>query len=217
MTITRIEIYPFYMLNDDEWIGKFIIDWKIRLLNGIYHLKGMQYPIEHYSNRYLNEIRSNVSNEIYELPDDKIKDFLEKLNDFKDIVSPNLQAGFPKVTHGCYFVFFSEGSSFVSYFLNKFTSNWVDFAVLIENLVGFDVLNINYSKKFITNICYDIQKEGIYDAETKRKLNLKKSISNIFLLIFQEVSLNFPLILMSLKCSSCLTIILFFFSVFNRF
>ena len=26
MTITRIEIYPFYMLNDDEWIGKFIID-----------------------------------------------------------------------------------------------------------------------------------------------------------------------------------------------
>ena len=50
---------------------------------------------------------------------------------------------------------------------------WSYLGEILENLVGFDILNIRNVKYIITDLDYDIRRDGVYDKSTKRRLKLK--------------------------------------------
>lgn len=78
-------------------------------------------------------------------------------------------------------ILFSNQYGFVFYFkdFNKeyfvqwnYPDSWFDFSNILTDLVDFDVLDANNSKKWINNLDYDIRKDGIYG--NSKKLLLKR-------------------------------------------
>lgn len=49
----------------------------------------------------------------------------------------------------------------------NYPNSWFDFSNILTDLVNFDVLDIDNSKKWINNFDYDIKKEGIFDNTGK--------------------------------------------------
>ena len=58
-------------------------------------------------------------------------------------------------------------------FLIDFPEKWFKLGELLNDLVGFDILNIEASKYLITNLYYDFKRDGVYDKFTNKKLKLK--------------------------------------------
>ena len=181
MTITQINICQYYKLNEEEWHDNFLVYLDEKLANWDFrnYWKSNEDSktnlIGGHHNEYLDIIRKKVSYDVYHLDDAKINVFLEKLNDFEDIFKPNSEPTFfAKLTYSVCVEFYDENGMWFNNIFWQFPKNWIDFGILLEYLIGFDVLNIDYSKQFITTINYDIKKEGIFDLTTNRKLDLKK-------------------------------------------
>lgn len=64
-----------------------------------------------------------------------------------------------------------------------FPSFWHDFADVLMDLVGYDVLNIKDSKKWINNLNYEFRKDGIFDDGNKLKLKSFKFVYNVPIII----------------------------------
>ena len=80
------------------------------------------------------------------------------------------------LAYACYITFYYETFK-ITFICNfHFPETWADFAFALENLIGFDLLNINISKNWINNINYNLRKTGVFDKENDEKLILEKFI-----------------------------------------
>ena len=55
-------------------------------------------------------------------------------------------------------------------FKTNFPENWVQFGQILFDLVGFDVLHLNYQKQIVTPLFFGIEKDGVYLDNSKLKL-----------------------------------------------
>lgn len=123
-----------------------------------------------------------ISDEVIALNDDAIEKFnndFVNLNieyELQKITDETLNNGFtfyePCILNKCSVkIEYSDNEKEYS-FVNHYPNNWIKFGKILENLVGFDVLNIENLKYLVTELHYDIKQEGVYSKETNKKLNL---------------------------------------------
>ena len=55
-------------------------------------------------------------------------------------------------------------------FKTNFPKKWAQFGQILFDLVGFDVLHLNYQKQIVTPLFFDIEKDGVYLDDSKLKL-----------------------------------------------
>lgn len=105
-------------------------------------------------------------------------------------------------------VIFSNQWTFICYFEDFtkeynvqwcFPSFWYEFAEVLMDLVGYDILNINDSKKWLNNLNYEFRDDGIFDNGNKLKLKSFKFVYNAPHIIDDSSSSFF--IIDFIKCS----------------
>lgn len=79
------------------------------------------------------------------------------------------------------YVFICHFKDFIKeYFVQwSYPTSWFEFSNILIDLVGFDVLDINNSKKWVNNFDYEIKKEGIFDNTTKLILKQFKFVYTV--------------------------------------
>ena len=130
-----------------------------------------KYPI-------VNLFNNKVSDKKHPLKKENIERFfidfnkLNICNELKKINEEN-STGIDFVNN-VYIIFYFK-DSWKEFIINfEFPEMWEDFALILKRLVGFDVLNISFSKYLVNNLNYRINYNGIYDLKTKEKLVLEK-------------------------------------------
>lgn len=123
----------------------------------------------------LVDLRSKMTSEIRTFDFKKADEFLgefENLNLFDGFESEEFLL-FEKleVIYSCVVVIYSSEGYFEYSFKNNFPEKWVEFGRLLQNLVGFDVLHLNYQRQFATPLFYDVSSDGVYFDG--KKLNIK--------------------------------------------
>lgn len=114
----------------------------------------------------LVDLRNNMTSEIrtfdFESADRFLFDFNE-LDLFGDFESERFLL-FEKleVIYSCVLIIYSTDGYQEFSFKNNFPKDWVRFAELIRDLVGFDVLHLNYQRQFATPLYHDIKSDGVY-------------------------------------------------------
>lgn len=123
----------------------------------------------------LVDLRRNMTSQIRRFDFEKADDFLHNLNElnlFDDFESEEFSY-FEKLEliYSCNVIIYSTDNFEEYSFKTNFPKNWAKFGQLLCDLVGFDVLHLNYQKQIATPLFFDIRKDGIYlDGE---KLCLK--------------------------------------------
>lgn len=97
------------------------------------------------------------------------------------------------VAYDCYITFYYETFKITFVCNLHFPESWKDFAFALENLIGFDLLNMNISKNWINNINYDLLKTGIFDKENGEKLILERFIFHYHSHLFDNPVPNFSI------------------------
>lgn len=114
----------------------------------------------------LVDLRSRMTSEIrtFDLKkaDRFIRDF-DKLNLFEGFESEKFLL-FEKleVIYSCTVIIYSSEGYFDYSFKNSFPEKWEDFGRMLEELVGFDVLHLNYQRQFATPLYHQIERNGVY-------------------------------------------------------
>lgn len=173
--IERIEITQrFTFKKSQKHYECFIIDLINK--NAYFNISEMIYPNQFFENSYsaddlseaiLNDLKSRISSEIYRLDDDSINSFVDefnKLNLFENFESENFTF-FEKIEniYSCNINFYFTDKYEEFSFKNNFPDKWVDFNCLLIKLFNFDVLNIAYLEKIVTNLFYDVCRECVCD------------------------------------------------------
>lgn len=114
----------------------------------------------------LVDLRSRMTSEIrtfdFERADQFLHDF-EELKLFDGFESERFLL-FEKleIIYSCVvIIYFTDGYQEFS-FKNNFPKNWLRFGEIIHDLVGFDVLHLNYQRQFATPLYHDIESDGVY-------------------------------------------------------
>lgn len=123
----------------------------------------------------LVDLRSRMTSEIrtfdFEKADEFLHDF-DELDLFGDFESERFLL-FEKLEliYSCAVIIYSTDGYYEYSFKNNFPKKWVRFGEILQRLVGFDVLHLDYQRQFATPLFYDIENDGVYlDGE---KLVLK--------------------------------------------
>lgn len=124
----------------------------------------------------LVDLRTKMTSEIRTFDFKKADQFLhdfEGLELFKDFESERFLL-FEKleIIYSCVVIIYSTDGYYEYTFKNNFPKNWTRFAEILETLVGFDVLHLNYQKQFATPLYHEIKSDGVYS--NAEKLPLKK-------------------------------------------
>lgn len=119
----------------------------------------------------LVDLRCNMTSEIRTFDFKQADRFLHDFNElelFEDFESEEFLL-FEKleIIYSCVVIIYTTGGYFEYSFKNNFPKNWTGFGEILEQLVGFDVLHLNYQKKFATPLYHDIRKDGIYINDNK--------------------------------------------------
>ena len=123
----------------------------------------------------LVDLRRKMTSEIRTFDFEKADKFLHEFNELKlfDDFEGEEFSYFEKLEliYSCNVIIYST-DNFEEYgFKNNFPKKWEKFGKLLFDLVGFDVLHLNYQKQIVTPLFFDIKKDGVYlDGE---KLGLK--------------------------------------------
>jgi len=59
-------------------------------------------------------------------------------------------------------IIYSSEGYFEYSFKNNFPEKWEEFGRMLRDLVGFDVLHLNYQRQFATPLYHDIRNDGVY-------------------------------------------------------
>lgn len=188
--IVKIKITQHYHFNNHFHHDTFIIDFENgnAYWDSNYFLEAMlwQGDIEKYGLQDVNPMNhelykildSRVTKDEFELNDvDKFLRGLEKIDIFDQIDSFESSGSllghveFLNVVHITLYSANSEEKYIVDW---QFPDSWLDFAKLLENLVGFDILNIENSKYFVSEFDYTILDDWIVDNEEFNELALDK-------------------------------------------
>ena len=93
----------------------------------------------------------------------------EDLNLFKDFDS-DTSSYFEKLenVYSCNInLYFSD--KYCEYCIkNNFPEKWLDFGKILFDLFNFDVLNITHLEKIVTNLFFDIKRDGVYDLQNNK-------------------------------------------------
>ena len=114
----------------------------------------------------LVDLRRRMTSEIRTFDFKKADEFLGSFNEldlFEDFESERFLL-FEKleVIYSCVVIIYSTDGYHEYSFKNNFPKNWVRFGEILRNLVGFDVLHLNYQRQFATLLYHDIRKDGVY-------------------------------------------------------
>ena len=114
----------------------------------------------------LVDLRSRMTSEIRTFDFTKADKFLhdfDKLNLFEGFESEEFLL-FEKleVIYSCVVIIYSSDGYFEYSFKNNFPEKWTEFGLMLEDLVGFDVLHLNYQRQFATSLYHDIKEDGVY-------------------------------------------------------
>lgn len=114
----------------------------------------------------LVDLRRKMTSEIRTFSFEKADEFLHKfnaLNLFENFKGEEFSY-FEKLEliYSCNVIFYSTDNFEEYSFKTNFPKNWVNFGQLLFDLVGFDVLHLNYQKQIVTPLFFDIKKDGIY-------------------------------------------------------
>ena len=114
----------------------------------------------------LVDLRRRMTSEIRTFDFKKADEFLGSFNElelFDDFESERFLL-FEKleVIYSCVVIIYSTDGYHEYSFKNNFPKNWVRFGEILEDLVGFDVLHLNYQRQFATPLYHDIRKDGVY-------------------------------------------------------
>lgn len=188
--IVKMEITSHYHFNNDFFHATFVIDFEnekaywdpkyfehLKFMQDFYEKEGLgKYKAERH--KLFELLTDRVTHDEYTLHD--IGGFFHEIDE-KDVFGQfeHLEPCGSLLGHVDFLnVFYISLYSFDSkeYYVVKwgFPEFWFDFGQLLENLVGFDVLNISNSKYFISNLNYDVLNDWIVDRNTGEGLILDK-------------------------------------------
>lgn len=164
-------------------LDSFIVDFENKkayydsdLLDMDKHNEFKKFTIKKYP--IIKHLMDNLTENIFLLKDENIKNFFVDFNKLK--IYDELERVNGDYLRG---ISFSDNVTVIFYFKDsikkfeiifEFPRIWKDFALILKNLVGFDVLNMSFSKYFVNNINYKVTSERIYGLETENKLTLEK-------------------------------------------
>ncbi len=163
----------------------FIIDFISK--KAYFNINEMIYPEQFYEGNYslenpcdpiLNDLKSRVLSKIYDLDESDCEVFkreFKKLNLFEGFKSQGFQY-FEKLEniYSCNINFYYSDDYQEFSIKNDFPKKWLDFNGLLIKLVHFDVLNVSNLENIVTNLFYNVRKEGVYD-----KLNNKLELTSL--------------------------------------
>ncbi len=114
----------------------------------------------------LVDLRRNMTSKIYHLSDLQIDEFLhdfDNLNLFDGFVSEDFTY-FEKIelVYSCNVIIYSTDNYEEYSFKNNFPKNWIEFGEILKRAFDFDVLHLNYQKRLVTPLYYDVRKDGVY-------------------------------------------------------
>lgn len=123
----------------------------------------------------LVDLRRKMTSEIRTFDFEKADEFLHNFNELKlfDDFEGEDFSYFEKLEliYSCNVIIYSTDNFEEYSFKTDFPKNWVKFGELLFDLVGFDVLHLDYQKQIVTPLFFDIKKDGVYlDG---KKLGLK--------------------------------------------
>ena len=114
----------------------------------------------------LVDLRRKMTSEIRTFSFEKADEFLHgfnELNLFDDFEGEEFSY-FEKIEliYSCNVIIYSTDNFEEYSFKTGFPKNWVKFGQLLFDLVGFDVLHLNYQKQIVTPLFFDIEMDGVY-------------------------------------------------------
>jgi hypothetical protein len=114
----------------------------------------------------LVDLRRMMTSEIRSFDFEKADEFLHDFGElklFEDFESERFLL-FEKleVIYSCVVIIYSTDGYHEYSFKNNFPKNWIRFGEILNRLVGFDVLHLNYQRQFATPLCHDIKVDGVH-------------------------------------------------------
>jgi len=172
--IEIIQRFNFKKLN--KHYDCFIID--LVRGNAYFNINEMIYPDRFFETNYLasypwspilNDLKKRVSSKIHHL-DEKSIDYIQKkfadLKLFNDFESESFSY-FEKLenVYSCNINLYFSGDYQEYCIKNNFPENWMKFGEMLFEIFNFDVLNISNLEKIVTNLFFNICRDGIYDKK----------------------------------------------------
>ena len=120
----------------------------------------------------LNDLKKRVSSKIHRL-DEKSIDYIQKkfadLKLFNDFESESFSY-FEKLenVYSCNINLYFSGDYQEYCIKNNFPENWMKFGEMLFEIFNFDVLNISNLEKIVTNLFFNICRDGIYDKKDNK-------------------------------------------------
>lgn len=193
--IVKMEITSHYHFNDDFFHATFVIDFDSQKAYwDSKYFKDIEFWKDFYQREGLGEYKRNehwlfrrlddrVTHKEYALNNaDKFLSEIEKrdiFNRFEPCEPTGSLLGHIEFLNVFYIYIYSKDLEEYHVVKWKFPGFWREFGELLENLVGFDVLNISDSKYFISNLNYDVSNDWIVDNACE-ELVLNKIRFNYF-------------------------------------
>ena len=175
--IEIIQRFNFKKLN--KHYDCFIID--LVRGNAYFNINEMIYPDRFFETNYLasypwspilNDLKKRVSSKIHHL-DEKSIDYIQKkfadLKLFDDFESESFSY-FEKLenVYSCNINLYFSGDYQEYCIKNNFPENWMKFGEMLFEIFNFDVLNISNLEKIVTNLFFNICRDGIYDKKDNK-------------------------------------------------
>ena len=175
--IEIIQRFNFKKLN--KHYDCFIID--LVRGNAYFNINEMIYPDRFFETNYLasypwspilNDLKKRVSSKIHHL-DEKSIDYIQKkfadLKLFDDFESESFSY-FEKLenVYSCSINLYFSGDYQEYCIKNNFPENWMKFGEMLFEIFNFDVLNISNLEKIVTNLFFNICRDGIYDKKDNK-------------------------------------------------
>ena len=123
----------------------------------------------------LVDLRRKMTSEIHKFDFKASDEFLHKFNQL------NLFEGFEsedfsyfekiELIYSCSVIIYSTDKFEEYSFKTNFPEKWEEFGKILYELVGFDVLHLNYQKQIVTPLFFDVKRDGVYLEGDK--LNLR--------------------------------------------
>ena len=119
----------------------------------------------------LVDLRNKMTSEIRKFNQEDADKFLhefDQLSLFDNFESENFSY-FEKIEliYSCNVIIYSTDNFEEYSFKNNFPLNWIRFGEILYDLLGFDVLHLNYQKQIVTPLFFDIRPDGVYLDESK--------------------------------------------------
>lgn len=149
--------------------------------NAYFNINEMIYPDRFFETNYLasypwspilNDLKKRVSSKIHCL-DEKSIDYIQKkfadLKLFDDFESESFSY-FEKLenVYSCNINLYFSGDYQEYCIKNNFPENWMKFGEMLFEIFNFDVLNISNLEKIVTNLFFNICRDGIYDKKDNK-------------------------------------------------